>query len=239
MCLRSQIQGALSVSGIKCVRKKLLLRFPCRASRGLPLDAGDIRLIVIMACVNQNSIWETCSNTNAAPCDDTVLTWLHTQPWVARSRRQFLAWTVYHDDSRPVGVENHPFEIELLPADSRFYNKCILRRPREIATTVVQSRGKVSEWRLNSMRTNRRCQPILCNHWYELRLPNKIVVSHSFLDPNRADYTLLYSKFESNNSSRHWISYLSYILSSSFSFLRAVYGVPAMWFSVITIAYLS
>jgi hypothetical protein len=47
-----------------------------------PLDPGDIWFVVILACVNQNSIWDTCTctcnDTNGTPCDDTVLTWLHT-----------------------------------------------------------------------------------------------------------------------------------------------------------------
>ena len=34
-------------------------------------------------------------------------------------------------------VEAYPFEIELLPADGGFYNERIIRRPREIAATVV------------------------------------------------------------------------------------------------------
>jgi len=45
---------------------------------GSPLDPGDIWLVVILACVNQNSIWDTCNDTDGTPCDDTTLTWLHT-----------------------------------------------------------------------------------------------------------------------------------------------------------------
>jgi hypothetical protein len=26
----------------------------------------------------ENSIWDTCNDTDGTPCDDTVLTWLHT-----------------------------------------------------------------------------------------------------------------------------------------------------------------
>ena len=51
---------------------------------GSPLDPGDIWLVVILACTNQTSIWETCKDTDGTPCDDTVLTWLHTlnQQWL-------------------------------------------------------------------------------------------------------------------------------------------------------------
>jgi hypothetical protein len=34
-------------------------------------------------------------------------------------------------------VENYPFEIELLLADSGFFNERVIRRAREIAATVV------------------------------------------------------------------------------------------------------
>ena len=45
---------------------------------GLPLDPGDIWATVILAAVNQTSIWETCKDNDNAPCDDTVIDWLHT-----------------------------------------------------------------------------------------------------------------------------------------------------------------
>jgi hypothetical protein len=39
-------------------------------------------------------------------------------------------------------VENYPLEIELLLADSGFYNERVIRRAREIAATVVHVRKK-------------------------------------------------------------------------------------------------
>ena len=41
-------------------------------------------------------------------------------------------------------VDNYPFEIELLLADSGLYNERVIRRAREIAATVVHVRKKVS-----------------------------------------------------------------------------------------------
>jgi hypothetical protein len=35
-------------------------------SRG-PLDPGDIWLVVILACVNKTSIWETCNEHDETP----------------------------------------------------------------------------------------------------------------------------------------------------------------------------
>ena len=93
------------MSGSGCVRPTRPKRFPfgvgCQrrsgrghyrtsiaGCRGEPLDTGDIWLVVIMACANQNSIWDTCNDTNGTPCDDTVLTWLHT---LNRQRPEFVA----------------------------------------------------------------------------------------------------------------------------------------------------
>ena len=202
----------LSAADVKSVAEEVITPLPLPGVEGSPLDPGDIWLVVIMACVNQNSIWETCSDTDATPCDDTVLTWLHTlnREWlevVANLLLGQLAMTIldpdrsrivsidfvdnpYHGDhyidegelcsmapkdgtttchryctayvvsnGKPVTlamtyvrndedeadavervldrVENYPFEIELLLADSGFYNERVLRRSREIAATVV------------------------------------------------------------------------------------------------------
>jgi len=179
---------------------------------GSPLDPGDIWLVVILACTNQNSIWDTCNDTEGTPCDDTVLRWLHTlnRQWlevVANLLLARLAMTIFDPDrSRTVSidfidnpyhgehhaekgelcsmapkdgtttchryctayvvsngkpvtlamtyvrsdedeadavervlarVENYPFEIDLLLADSGFYNERVIRRARDIAPTVV------------------------------------------------------------------------------------------------------
>jgi len=68
----------LSAADVKCVAEEVITPLPLPGVEGSPLDPGDIWPVVIMACVNQTSIWETCSDTDATPCDDTVLTWLHT-----------------------------------------------------------------------------------------------------------------------------------------------------------------
>ncbi len=38
---------------------------PLLGAEGSPLDPDDIWLAVITACANQNSIWESCSDTEA------------------------------------------------------------------------------------------------------------------------------------------------------------------------------
>jgi hypothetical protein len=45
---------------------------------GRALDPGDNGAVVILASVNRISIWDTCFDHDDAPCDDTVLAWLHT-----------------------------------------------------------------------------------------------------------------------------------------------------------------
>jgi|GEM_PF-2119064 len=45
---------------------------------GSPLDSDDIWAVVILAAVNQTSIWEVCDETDETPCDDVVMDWLHT-----------------------------------------------------------------------------------------------------------------------------------------------------------------
>jgi len=67
----------LSASDVKDVAEEVITPLRCRVSRGAP-DPGDIWLVVIPACTNQNSIWDTCNDTEGTPCDDTVLRWLHT-----------------------------------------------------------------------------------------------------------------------------------------------------------------
>ena len=65
----------------------------------------DIWLVVILACVNETSIWETCNEHAGTPCDDTVLTWLHTlnREWLevsAHLQLSRLALTILDYSSR-------------------------------------------------------------------------------------------------------------------------------------------
>ena len=204
----------LSASDLKDVAEEVIapLLLPGVGVEGSSLDPGDIWLVGILACVTETSIWETCNEHDGTPCDDTVLTWLHTlnRGWlevIANLQLSRLAMTIldaeqsrivsidfidnpYHGDhydeegelcsmaptdatttchryctayvvsnGKPVTlamtyvrndeteadavervlarVENYPFEIELLLADSGFFNERVIRRSREIAATVV------------------------------------------------------------------------------------------------------
>jgi len=88
-------------------------------SRGAP-DPGDIWLVVILACTNQNSIWDTCNDTEGTPCDDTVLRWLHTlnRQWlevVVNLLLARLAMTIFDPDrSRTVSIDfiDNPYHGE-------------------------------------------------------------------------------------------------------------------------------
>jgi len=79
----------LSASDVKEVAEDVISPLPLPGVEGhSPLDPGDIWAVVILACVNQTSIWETCNDTDGTPCDDTVLTWLHT---LNRHHLEFVA----------------------------------------------------------------------------------------------------------------------------------------------------
>jgi hypothetical protein len=68
--------GYLSASDGKDVAEEVISPLPLPGVEGRPLDPGDIWLVVILACVNQTSIWETCNDTDGTPCDETTFTWL-------------------------------------------------------------------------------------------------------------------------------------------------------------------
>jgi hypothetical protein len=70
--------GYLTASDVKGVANEVIGSLPLPGIEGSPLDPGDIWAVVILASVNQTSIWDTCSDHKDTPCDDTVLTWLHT-----------------------------------------------------------------------------------------------------------------------------------------------------------------
>jgi len=73
-----------------------------------------------LACTNQNSIWDTCNDTEGTPCDDTVLRWLHTlnRQWlgvVANLLLARLAMTIFDPDrSRTVSIDfiDNPYHGE-------------------------------------------------------------------------------------------------------------------------------
>ena len=112
--------GCISASDVKELAKALILPLPLPGVEGSPLDPDDIWLVVILACVNQTSIWETCSDTDETPCDDTVLTWLHTldRGWLefaANLQLRRLAMTILDpDQSRIVSIDfvDNPYHGE-------------------------------------------------------------------------------------------------------------------------------
>jgi len=78
-CVRAnRPDGYLSASEVTDIAEEAISSLPLPGVEGSPLDPGDIWLVVIFACVNETSIWETCNEHDGTPCDDTVLTWLHT-----------------------------------------------------------------------------------------------------------------------------------------------------------------
>ena len=70
--------GYFSASDAKDVAEEVIAPLPLPGIEESLRDPGDIWLVAILACVNQNSIWDTCNDTVGTPGDDTVLTWLHT-----------------------------------------------------------------------------------------------------------------------------------------------------------------
>lgn len=120
--------GYLSASDVKDLAEELIGPLPMPGVEGSPLDPGDIWIVVILACVNETSVWETCKETDGTPCDDTVLDWLHTidRGWlefVANLLFRQLAMTILDPDrSRIVSIDfidnpyhgdNHDGEGEL------------------------------------------------------------------------------------------------------------------------------
>ena len=77
-------------------------------------------------------------------------------------------------------VENYPFEIDLLLADSSFYNERVIRRARDIAATVVHAPKKGERMKdkldvhMSYMTTYRMCK----DSERELRFPLAVTVSY-------------------------------------------------------------
>jgi len=247
--------GHLSASEVKDLAEEVISPLPLPGVEGSPLDPGDIWPVVILACVNETSIWETCKDTDGTPCDDTTLTWLHTlnREWlevVANLLLRRLAMTIldaersrivsidfidnpYHGDhytdegelcsmapkdgtttchryctayvvsnGKPVTlamtyvrndedeadavervlarVENYPFEIDLLLADSGFFNERVIRRSREIAATVVHvpKKGERMKDKLDVHKSYMTTYRIYKNRERELCVPLAVAVSY-------------------------------------------------------------
>ena len=247
--------GHLSASEVKDLAEEVISPLPLPGVEGSPLDPGDIWPVVILACVNETSIWETCKDTDGTPCDDTTLTWLHTlnREWlevVANLLLRRLAMTIldrsgsrivsidfidnpYHGDhyadegelcsmapkdgtttchryctayvvsnGKPVTlamtyvrndedeadavervlarVENYPFEIDLLLADSGFFNERVIRRSQEIAATVVHvpKKGERMKDKLDVHKSYMTTYRIYKNRERELCVPLAVAVSY-------------------------------------------------------------
>jgi len=105
---------------VKDVAEEVITPLPLPGVEGSLLDPGDIWLVVILACTNQTSIWDTCNDTDGTPCDDTVLTWLHTlnRQWlevIANLLLGRLAATILDADrSRIVSIDfiDNPYHGE-------------------------------------------------------------------------------------------------------------------------------
>ncbi len=86
-------------------------------------------------------------------------------------------------------VGTYPFEIDLLFADRRFYNERVIRRARDLATTVtsVQKRGERMKDNLAT-----HCSYMTTYHMYkgsewELRFPLAVPVSYQDGDRRKHD----------------------------------------------------
>ena len=112
-----QPDGYLSASDVKDVAEDVICPLPLPGIDGSPLDPDDIWPIVILATVNQSSVWEMCDETDETPCDDTVMDWLHTlnRGWLEFAANLLfmrLATTILDPDrSRIVSVDfvDNPF----------------------------------------------------------------------------------------------------------------------------------
>jgi len=106
-----QPDGCLSATDVKELAEDLVGQLPLPGIEGSPLDPGEIWPAVTLAAVNQTSIWETCKDNDNAPCDDTVMDWLHTlnREWLERIANDLLkemAMTILDPDrSRIVSID--------------------------------------------------------------------------------------------------------------------------------------
>jgi len=87
-----QPDGHLSATDVKELAEDIVEQLPLPGIEGSPLDSGEIWAVVTLAAVNQTSVWETCKDNDNAPCDDTVMDWLHTlnREWLERIANDLL-----------------------------------------------------------------------------------------------------------------------------------------------------
>jgi len=106
-----QPDGHLSATDVKRTGEDIVEQLPLPESRGLALDSGGSGPSLPLAAVNQTSVWETCKDNDNAPCDDTVMDWLHTlnREWLERIANDLLkemAMTILDPDrSRIVSID--------------------------------------------------------------------------------------------------------------------------------------
>jgi hypothetical protein len=87
-----QPDGYFSASNVKDVAESVIGQLPLPGIESSPLNPGEIWALVIFAAVKQTSVWDSCTEMEQAPCDDTVMEWLHT---LNRGWLEFAA--VLHD----------------------------------------------------------------------------------------------------------------------------------------------
>jgi len=77
-------------------------------------------------------------------------------------------------------VENYPFEIDLLFADSGFYNERVIRRARDIAPTVVHvpKKGERMKDKLETHKSYMTTYRMYKDSERELRFPLAVAVSY-------------------------------------------------------------
>ncbi len=77
-------------------------------------------------------------------------------------------------------VENYPFEIDLLLADSGFYNERVIRRSREIAATVVHvpKKGERMKDKLDVHKSYITTYRMYKDHERDTQLPLAVAVSY-------------------------------------------------------------
>ena len=84
-------------------------------------------------------------------------------------------------------VENYPFEIVLLLADSGFFNERVIRRAREIAATVVYvpKKGDIMKENLDIHKSSMTTYCLSTDSERELRVPLAVAVSSQNGDRNK------------------------------------------------------
>ena len=84
-------------------------------------------------------------------------------------------------------VENYPVEIELLLADSGFFNERVIRRSREIAATVVHvpKKGDRMKEKLDVHKSYMTTYRLYKDSERELRVPLAVAVSYQNGDRNK------------------------------------------------------